>query len=309
MNCLGLASYDSDSDSASDVDERHESPGRNPPTTEASAAVSRTEHSGYEPKLTGKRAFESFGSRSVRKKSRNATLPMFSKPVAADESSSEDDETTEERRRRAKAQQKVRKAGALSFLPDPMNAIPIKSSVPEDFFSVAAPMPASADLNLAPSHDPDAVPAAELYRVNDDGQYIHTAQGQSDEQSSAAWRDPTAEDLLTRALQAEREKARSLGHTVGGAGLEIKEISAEAVQHVAPHERAEMDAIRTAMGSEYVQKIREETSGKNQPTKLAKRRHQITSLYVHARKQELDDMERKAKGAKLRAETQSKYGW
>lgn len=45
------------------------------------------------------------------------------------------------------------------------------------------------------------------------------------------------------------------------------------------------------------------------PGKLAKRKHQIGSLYAHAKLKELEDFERRAAGMKTKAETQSKYGW
>lgn len=45
------------------------------------------------------------------------------------------------------------------------------------------------------------------------------------------------------------------------------------------------------------------------PTKLAKRRHQIGSLYHYAKQKELEQMEVRAQGSKSKAETKKKYGW
>lgn len=45
------------------------------------------------------------------------------------------------------------------------------------------------------------------------------------------------------------------------------------------------------------------------PTKLAKRRHQIGSLYHYAKQKELEQLEQRSQGAKSKAETQKKYGW
>lgn len=45
------------------------------------------------------------------------------------------------------------------------------------------------------------------------------------------------------------------------------------------------------------------------PSKMAKRRHQIGSLYHYAKQKELEQLEQRSQGAKSKAETQRKYGW
>lgn len=45
------------------------------------------------------------------------------------------------------------------------------------------------------------------------------------------------------------------------------------------------------------------------PSKMAKRRHQISSLYHYAKQKELEQLEVRAAGSKTKAETQRKYGW
>lgn len=42
---------------------------------------------------------------------------------------------------------------------------------------------------------------------------------------------------------------------------------------------------------------------------MAKRRHQIGSLYHYAKQKELEQLESRAQGSKSKAETQRKYGW
>lgn len=50
-------------------------------------------------------------------------------------------------------------------------------------------------------------------------------------------------------------------------------------------------------------------SGKGKPSKLAKRKHQIGSLYFDMRAKEMELNERRSKGVLTKAETQAKYGW
>jgi hypothetical protein len=45
------------------------------------------------------------------------------------------------------------------------------------------------------------------------------------------------------------------------------------------------------------------------PGKLAKRRHQISSLYHYAKQKELEQLEVRGTGVKTKAETHRKYGW
>lgn len=51
------------------------------------------------------------------------------------------------------------------------------------------------------------------------------------------------------------------------------------------------------------------SSGKDKPTKLHKRKHQIGSLYFDLKQREMELAERRAKGQLTKAETQAKYGW
>lgn len=89
----------------------------------------------------------------------------------------------------------------------------------------------------------------------------------------------------------------------------MKEISAEKLQAVAPHERAGLEAVRTALGSEHARELQAATAAKHEPSKRQKQRHQINSLYHQAKVTELQDMERKLQGSKTKAETYAKYGW
>ncbi|KAE9601638.1 putative proline-rich protein PRCC [Lupinus albus] len=50
-------------------------------------------------------------------------------------------------------------------------------------------------------------------------------------------------------------------------------------------------------------------SAKGKPSKLQKRKHQISSLYFDMKQNEMQLAERRAKGMLTKAETQAKYGW
>ncbi|KAI4344471.1 hypothetical protein L6164_011694 [Bauhinia variegata] len=50
-------------------------------------------------------------------------------------------------------------------------------------------------------------------------------------------------------------------------------------------------------------------SAKGKPSKLHKRKHQISSLYYDMKQKEMELSERRAKGMLTKAETQAKYGW
>lgn len=50
-------------------------------------------------------------------------------------------------------------------------------------------------------------------------------------------------------------------------------------------------------------------SSKGKPSKLLKRKHQISTLYFDMKQKEMELQERRAKGMLTKAQTQGKYGW
>ena len=92
-------------------------------------------------------------------------------------------------------------------------------------------------------------------------------------------------------------------------GIELKEISGAQLRYMNPGQRAELNALRSALGDDYESKLKSEAAKVGSVSKLAKRKHQLSSLYVQAKEQELEDMEKRTTGAKTKAETQRKYGW
>lgn len=92
-------------------------------------------------------------------------------------------------------------------------------------------------------------------------------------------------------------------------GIQFKEISGAALRHMEPAARAEIDAVRSALGPDYEERLRKDASKVGNISKLAKRKHQLSSLYVHAKDQELEELEKGTGKNKSRASTMKKYGW
>ena len=128
--------------------------------------------------------------------------------------------------------------------------------------------------------------------------------------------DP-AEALLAQALEAEAARAARRGQAppfaAGAAGpgaaggITFKEIRADDVKYMDPSARAEVDAVRNALGADYEAKLRAQAGAA--PTRLARSRHQIGSLFHQAKLAELQDMEVRAQSSKTKAESKRKYGW
>lgn len=93
-----------------------------------------------------------------------------------------------------------------------------------------------------------------------------------------------------------------------GQHIEFKEIKADVIQRAAPSEKSEIDALRTAMGSEHAKQV-QASAGQHNPSKRQKQRHQLNSLYHKAQMTELQDMEKKLVHTRSKAQTAAKYGW
>lgn len=89
----------------------------------------------------------------------------------------------------------------------------------------------------------------------------------------------------------------------------FKEIHGADLRHGASAAQLNTRGIRTMFGSDYEAKLRNDAKKVGSITKLAKQRHQLTSLYAQAKEQELEYMEQKGISAKSKAETHRKYGW
>eukprot|EP00850_Spirogloea_muscicola_P001010 SM000004S14880 [mRNA] locus=s4:74937:76401:+ [translate_table: standard] len=106
---------------------------------------------------------------------------------------------------------------------------------------------------------------------------------------------PSLSDPLQQAMAQEKRKGKD-GPT------HIVEVKQAELTKVTP--RQELQA--PAYGPTY-QSIA--TSTKDKPSKLHRRKHQITSLYFDMRQKEMEVAEQRARGHMTKAQTHAKYGW
>lgn len=94
-------------------------------------------------------------------------------------------------------------------------------------------------------------------------------------------------EALEAAVAAEQAR---IGASAGG--IQFKEVSGAELRYMDPAARAEASALRSALGGDYEQRLKSEAGKVGEINKLAKRKHQLASLFVQAKAQELDDMEK-----------------
>ena len=93
-------------------------------------------------------------------------------------------------------------------------------------------------------------------------------------------------------------------------GIQFKEVSAASLRYDGPGAAGgDSSALRSALGPEYETMLRAEASKIGHVPKMAKKKHQLSALFLHAKDQEIDQLEKRATGMKSKAETQRKYGW
>ncbi|KAI8471887.1 MAG: hypothetical protein J3K34DRAFT_416019 [Monoraphidium minutum] len=119
------------------------------------------------------------------------------------------------------------------------------------------------------------------------------------------------EAALQAALQEEADRAARRG--AGGASamaaaISFEEVNAAALKHVDPSRGAANEGMRAALGTGYAAQLRA-AAAPFEGDKMAKRKHQIGTLFANAKLKELEILENRASGMKSKAETQGKYGW
>ncbi|GMH40502.1 hypothetical protein BSKO_08406 [Bryopsis sp. KO-2023] len=115
------------------------------------------------------------------------------------------------------------------------------------------------------------------------------------------------ETVLGMALEQESKK-KLKGDTPEHFGIEFKEIRQSDLKYVDPTVRESASSVGAAFGSDYASQLR----GQAAPfkgSKIAKRKHQIGTLYHTVKMNELEAMASKAQGVKSKHETEAKYGW
>ncbi|KAM7273705.1 hypothetical protein ACFE04_028369 [Oxalis oulophora] len=117
------------------------------------------------------------------------------------------------------------------------------------------------------------------------------------------WIDRSASDI---APQVSDIPMRDLGKRRRNeipANIEIVEVRQDELMKNRPRaDQAKTTGI--AFGPSY-----QPVSTKGKPSKLHKRKHQISSLYFEMKSKETELAERRAKGFQTKAQTQGKYGW
>ncbi|BDA48901.1 probable proline-rich protein PRCC at C-terminar half [Coccomyxa sp. Obi] len=119
----------------------------------------------------------------------------------------------------------------------------------------------------------------------------------------------SGDQLLQEAMQADARGAsrKNAKDPFAALGVNFVEVKQEKLKHVDPGKREAANAARTAFGPDYEARLRKEAGA--QPDKLARRKHQISSLFYQSKMKELEVLETRTQGMKTKAETQAKYGW
>ncbi|MEW5299795.1 MAG: hypothetical protein WDW36_002773 [Sanguina aurantia] len=119
----------------------------------------------------------------------------------------------------------------------------------------------------------------------------------------------SADAMFEEAVRLETEKAVKRGHgkTIAP-DIKFIEINQGQLTYMDPAARSAAEGTKTAIGPEYAAKQRAAAKA-FEGDKLAKRKHQIGTLFHHSKMAELDNMEKRGHGTKTKGETQAKYGW
>lgn len=105
-------------------------------------------------------------------------------------------------------------------------------------------------------------------------------------------------DPLAEVLQRERRKGKN---EPPPQVIEVKQADLTAGRH-------REDQLRTT-GIAFGPNYQPVSSGKDKPSKIHRRKHQIGALYFDMKSKEMEMLDRRSKGNLTKAETQAKYGW
>lgn len=127
---------------------------------------------------------------------------------------------------------------------------------------------------------------------------------------SVAGSDAHSDALLAEALQREKEKAAKANKLRTALNTDIKfvEVNQSDLTYMDPAAKEAADSVRTALGSEYALDLRTKAAAFT-GSKVARRKHQIGTLYASMTVKELEVLETRAQSMKTKRETQAKYGW
>eukprot|EP00884_Botryococcus_braunii_P009982 jgi/Botrbrau1/18986/Bobra.0100s0023.1 len=178
------------------------------------------------------------------------------------------------------------------------------ASLPSNFFEAGQPMYAAETAAGYASLDTGT------YGTTNHGLPGSTAFHQSGPAAGPAVGANDGDRMLEAALLAEVEKLNKKQRAkdpLKNLDVSFVEVTQEKLAYMSPAQRESLNATRTVLGPGYEAKLRQEAGP--QPEKLARRKHQISSLYHQAKMKELDAMDMRSRSLKTKAETQAKYGW
>lgn len=199
--------------------------------------------------------------------------------------------------------------GALGFGASSRSALKLDAApkVPAEETRSSGTGAASAAPLVPMSHQLHSAEPEQVYQPQT---YSVRSQPTAAAQAAPSGLDEQADDLFEKAMQMEVERRNRKGSKGDPFAKKIvptfKEINQASLTHL--HKPAEtMLETGKAFGPQYQQELMKQAGPK--PDKLAKRKHQIGSLYYEAKAKELEMMESKSKGMKSKAQTHGKYGW
>ncbi|KAL6753890.1 hypothetical protein V8C86DRAFT_420317 [Haematococcus lacustris] len=133
-------------------------------------------------------------------------------------------------------------------------------------------------------------------------------QGGYGQQQQGGGEEDVGRLLFEQALAEEEQRAQKKGKITHLAGIQFKEVNAKDLTYMNPAAKAAAQNVRASLGSEYAGQLRAEARP-HEGNKMAKRKHQIGTLFANAKLKELELLEGKAAGMRSKKETQAKYGW
>lgn len=120
---------------------------------------------------------------------------------------------------------------------------------------------------------------------------------------------PDGNTMLAAAMAADTGRGGfGAADPFAGMNIEFKEVNQKTLTYVDPARLAANQGKRQALGKEHELQLRREADAA-EPQKLAKRKHQISSLYHASKLKELEMLSDHGQTLKTKRETQAKYGW
>eukprot|EP00210_Caulerpa_lentillifera_P008618 g8222.t1 len=196
-----------------------------------------------------------------------------------------------------------RKRSLLDCLPAPTNKTP-KSNARKSNKTKSSPEPVRKPKEAKEKASVVAESDNELYRVQNHG-LSNGVDLDGAQPSVVRTHDP--DEVFLKALERERNYTRQ------GSAIEIKEISQDNLKQGPGGVQREADSLALALGVEEGNEVNVGKDSDGEPlyqlNKEAYKKHQIGTLYHTMKKNEVKLLRKDAQNAKMKRETERKYGW